>query len=413
MMKEYIFNGDWSFDLNLPEFSRLHSIKFFSSERETEHKGKLMNGCVPFRICDERTYEPDPTGEQFRAIEYLFNNEQQIITSLFQIFKHDINKFYAEACGEDDWIPELNTVEDLGKLIGIHNIMILTSHKDGISYFGIECAYLGDEEHGLAVVIHKDKLIGFSGIGDMGYECIYKDLGLDETRVFEDMLEQRHIGENVVHKPLDKYGKFKPWQLNSTSDYFGKLLIEKKNQIIIDEIESNQWDINLRFPELNKNLVDESAYSNNVEILDYLIRKGGDYSNSILQCINYGFYHPESIKFLVDKGASIDKHGYWGKTPLCDELESFARVIVRMDEYKNKDQKRYEKSIEEYEMHKQKIRFYLELGANPNFLNKEGNNYKDIVNNSWAEHVIQKFNVLGQVEELIFPKRPKSDKWKL
>ncbi|MFZ4478019.1 MAG: DUF6985 domain-containing protein, partial [Saprospiraceae bacterium] len=165
MMKEYIFNGDWSFDLYLPEFSRLHSIKFFSSERETEHKAKLMNGYVPFSICDERTYEPDPTGEQLSAIEYLLNNEQQIITSLFQIFKHDINKFYAEACGEDDWIPELNTVEDLGKLIGIQNIMILTSHKDGISYFEIDCAYLGDEEHGLAVVIHKDKLIGYSGIG--------------------------------------------------------------------------------------------------------------------------------------------------------------------------------------------------------------------------------------------------------
>jgi hypothetical protein len=397
-MKEYIFKGDWSFDIYLPEFSKLHSIKWFASENKT----KLENGFVPFRICDERTYETDPTSQQIRAIEYLLKNEKQIITSLFQAFKHEINKFYVDVWREDDWIPELNTVEDLGKLIGIYNIIVLTNHKDNISYIEIDFAYLGDEEHGLAVVIHMERLVGYSGIGDMGYECIYKDLGLDETKVFEDMLEQRHIGENVVHKSLEKFGKFKPWQLTSTEDYFSKLLRERKNQQLIDELETNKWDINIRFPLLNKNLVDIAAYSNNVEMLDYLINKGGDYSNSILQCISYGFYHPESIRFLVSKGASIDTHGYWGKTPLCNELENFVRVVFGKEEYRNKDQKRYEKAIEDYEMHKQKILFYLKLGANPNLLDKEGNNYKGYVSKLWNENYISKFKVVEQIEELIF-----------
>ncbi|PHN00567.1 DUF6985 domain-containing protein [Flavilitoribacter nigricans] len=408
----YQFDGDWEFNLRLPEFSKIHSDYWFRNRRRNELLQILENGYVPFQIFDERTYEPEPTEPQKNSIHYLIENENSLVESIFRIFKDQINKQYVEWCGEDDWIPELNTYEDLGKLARINSIQVLSKNKSHISYMRIDFEYKGDEEHGIAIILHKDQLIGFSGIGDMGYECIYKDLGLDEKKVFEEMLENRHIGENIVHKPLQKYGKFKPWQLNSTSDYFGKLLRERKNEKIIEEIESNQWDINLRFPGLNKNLVDKAAYSNNVEILDYLIVKGGDFSNSILQCINYGFYHPESIKFLVQKGASIDSCGYWGKTPLCYALENFIRATVRKEDYRDRDEKRYEQALKEYETNKEKIIFYLELGANPNNLDEEKKTYKDIANRSWAEHIIKKYKIHEQIEELIFPERTKKNKWK-
>jgi len=273
-----------------------------------------------------------------------------------------------------------------------------------ISYLRIDFEYKGDEEHGIAIILHKDRLIGFSGIGDMGYECIYKDLGLDKKKVFEEMLERRHIGENIVHKPLDKYGKFKPWQLNATSDYLSKLLREKNNKKIIEEIESKRLDINMRFPRLDKNLVDKAAYSNNVEILEYLIERGGDFSNSILQCINNGYFHPESIKLLVDKGASIDAtYGYWGQTPLYSQIRNFTQVVVNKEEHRKKRrEKSYERAVEELKMTKERILFYLELGANPNKLDKEGKTYKDVVQSSWAEHIIEKHQILEQVEELIY-----------
>lgn len=395
----YQFNGDWEFNLKLPQFSKIYSDYWFRYKNNT--LDLLKNGYVPFQIVDERSYDPEPTEAQKKAINYLIKHECSLVESIFNIFINDINQQYVEWYGESDWIPTLDTYKDFGKLVKINSIQILSDNKNQISYTRIDFEFLGDEEHGIAIILHKDQLIGFSGIGDMGYECISKDLGLDEKEVFEKMLEQRQIGENIVHKPLEKYGKFKPWQLNATGDYFGKLLSERKNDKIINEIESNQWDINLRFPSLNKNLVDKAAYSNNVEILEYLIHKGGDFSNSILQCISYGFYHPESIKFLVSKGASIDTFGFWGKTPLCYELENFARVVVRKEEYKNKDAKRYERAIEEYETHKNRIQLYLELGANPNKLDKMGKTYKDVVNSSWAEHIIQKFQVHKQVEELI------------
>lgn len=283
-IEKYQFNGDWEFNLKLPVLSKIYSDGWAKVRGSNELLAILEKGFVPFQIFDERTYEPDPTESQSNSINYLTENETLIGESIFEIFKNQINKKYVEWCGEDEWIPELNSYKDLGKLVRINNICILTESKNNLSYVGVNFEYVGDHEHGIAVILHKEDLIGFTGMGEMDYECIYKDLGLDEKRFHEEMLD----GENIVHKPLEKFGKFKPWQLNSTEDYFGKLLRERKNQQLIDEIETNKWDINLRFPLLNKNLVDIAAYSNNIEILDYLIKTGGDYSNSILQCINYG-----------------------------------------------------------------------------------------------------------------------------
>jgi len=294
----------------------------------------------------------------------------------------------------------------------INEIEIFTEHKDGQSYFQLSGEYKGDYEHGLLIVMHNNRLIDYDQIGEDGYRGVYEDLGEKGIAFRNFNIERRDYGENQIHKPISKYGKFKPWQLNATSEYFDQLFREKKNQKLIDEIETNQWDVNLRFPSLKKNLVDKAAYMNNVEVLDYLIERGGDYSESILQCINYGFYRPEAIKFLVAKGASIDTRGYWGKTPLCNVIENFARIVVRKEEYKNKDKRRYERAMEEYEELKKEIRFYLELGADPNLLDKEENTYVEIVERSWAEHIIKEYRVLEQVEEVIFPERPKKVSWK-
>lgn len=403
-MKQFNFNGDWEVEINLQEFIN-SNLKW--SENISSSKLKTS---IKLKILDLKNLEPDPTKEQIATINYIIDNEISVLKSVCKAFQ-TINKTYGDNCGEHDWYSKEMNFYELGNVFLINEIEIFTEHKNGQAYFQLNGEYKGDYEHGLIVVMHLDKLIDYNQIGEDGYNGVYNDLGEQATSFREFNIRQREFGENKVHTPIPKYEKFKPWQLNSTSEYFENLLREKKNKKIIDEIENNQWDINLRFPSLDKNLVDISAYLNNIEVLGILIEKGGDYSKSILQCINYGFYRPESIKLLVSKGASIDTYGYWNKTPLCNELENFIRVIVRKEEYKNEDQKRYDKAIEEYKLHKKKIQFYLELGANPNHLDKDKKTYEDIVKNSWAEHVLEKYNIIGQVENLLFPNQSKISKW--
>ena len=79
-------------------------------------------------------------------------------------------------------------------------------------------------------------------------------------------------------------------------------------------------------------------------------------------------------------------------------------AIVNIEEYRNKDKKRFDIALQKFEVTKKKIQFYLELGADPINLDLEGNTYIDIVNKSWSEHVIKNHKIHKKVKELIYPK---------
>ncbi len=92
-MSRHKFNGDWKFNLSLPELSKIHSEKWFKSSHHVHHKNILINGLVPCQIVDERNLFPDPTLEQEAALNYLVNHEIELVNSLFLIFSEKINKF--------------------------------------------------------------------------------------------------------------------------------------------------------------------------------------------------------------------------------------------------------------------------------------------------------------------------------
>jgi len=255
--------------------------------------------------------------------------------------------------------------------------------------------------------MHNDRLIEYAGGGDLDYAGVYKDLGEEGKNLRERNIKNRDFGTNEIHKPLAKYGKFKPWQLNATSYYFDKLIREKNTQQTIEEIENNNWDINLRFPELGKNLLDKAAYLNNTSILEYLIDRGGDSSRSMQQCMSRGFYHKEAIELLVKKGVSIDAFDHWGNTPLCIQMKSYIRGVVNLERYMKSDLQRVEKTKENIAKAKEKINYYLALGANPKRLNKDGSDYKAILRKQWNETFLEQNNIFRKVEELIFTSEPK------
>lgn len=403
-LDQYQFNGEWRFKLKLPEFSQLHSNYWFGSERQAEHRATLLNGYVPFHIHDERSYDPKPTPAQEATIAYLIANEKKVVFNCFYYCKNEINPFYAESCGDDEWIPSLKYMKNLGQLIGIYTIRILTEEKNGQAYFQIDCDYLGDEEHGLTIIFHQERLIGYSGIGDMTYECVYKDLGVQQDEIFKVMLANRDFGVNKIHRVLEPFGKFKPWQLEATKDYIGKLLRDKANKQLIEEIESNNWVINYQFPPLNKNLADLAANANNVEILGYLIDKGTDFSQSMIQCTNY-YIKKEAIECLVKHGANVDEFIYQGVNAFHNELMNFANARRDQINYSGKDEKRLEKATESLAKHKANLEFFLSMGANPNCCDQQGNDYKQVLRKRYKEDYLIKNGILEQIEQVIQNKK--------
>lgn len=398
--QSYKFDGDWEFELEFPILSKINSEEWYSDDIDQI----LREGYVPILILDEKTLDPEPTNNQSNAIEYLLQNEEDLVNTIRDLFIHQINQKFVEWNGGDYWIPEMNSILDLGNLLRINKIQILVPHKKDISYKRIDFEYKGDVEHGISIILHKNRLVGFFDNDDMDYSCIIKDLntGID---AFEAQYKIQETPPFQIHQPLEKYKKLKPWQVDSTYQYFQNLFEESLNKEIIEEIESNKWDINHRFADENKNLPDIAAYYNNVEILRYLVDNKGDFTKSILQCYDWnGRLNKESLIYLIDRGANINMLLNNEKTILCYWLESFIRDLVQKEKFKEENSERYKHYVRNYNIAKYNIQFFLELGANPNILDNENRNYKDIINMTFADYINKENEVLEQVEALILPK---------
>jgi len=398
---KFEFNGDWHIDLKLEKLADLHSSEWFTSEKNIVHKTKLENGFIPIEIFDQRNYDPDPLPCQLSAIQYLIENQDLILTAVFKELKTVINPWYAEACGEDDWIPELEHNSDLGKHLGILDLKVLPNEKNGMAYYRLDAEYIGDEESGIAIILHKDNVIGHTGIRHMDYACISKDLGLDQNAIFDSHHANRDLGRNMVHQPIPKYAKLKPWQNEATYDYIRMLLSQKKNDEFIDAIEEGNWDINRRFHELGHNCVDLAANGKNPEMIAYLISKGGDYSKSILECIGLNF-HNESIECLVKHGANIDQLTYWDTTPLKEEIFNFIEGFGKIAWHEKYNVEMLSDTLRKQEKYKNNILFLLKMGANQNSLDKNGNNYKALLKDRFLdENILRERGIIEKLETIL------------
>jgi len=404
-MKPFEFTGDWEFAMHLDKFMA-------SNSNWGDNIGNNKNSnLIKCSILDLKTYDPDPIEEQLFSIQYLIKNQTKVLEFLCAAFD-TINRKYGESRGEHDWYPAKLSVEEFGKTFFISSIEILTEYKDGHAYLQFNGEYRGDYEHGLIVVMHFDKLIGYTQIGEDVYKEIYDDLGEEGIAFRQFNIDHQNFEKDKVHQPLPKYGKLKPWQLTATGEYFDNLIRVKDHQKFMQEVETSNWDLNLRFPHSNKNLLDMAAYKNNIEIIEYLLRKGADASTALDQCMHKGFFYKKAIKCFVENGISIDKLSALGITPLCQQIKSYLRYTRFLSSYKDGD-RNIEKTQQEIASIEDRIKFYISLGAKPNEMDKEGNDYKAFLAKGWQEDFLIKNNIYQKMEALLFPDKPKKQKWKL
>ncbi len=408
-MKQFNFNGDWKFEINLTEFIE-------SNSKWNEHLNSYQpskDSPIKIKIIDFRDFEPDPLKEQIETIQYIQENGKLILEALFNQFDI-VNKTHGDSFGEHDWYHNIN---ELGELFLIREIEVFTEHKDGQAYFQLNGEYKGDPEHGLIVAMHKNRLIGFDAIGEDTYKEVYEDLGAEGLTLKEYASKHRYPRKEEMHAPLPKYGKFKPWQLYDTADYFERVLREKKNKQLIQELESNNWNLNLRFPNLGKNILDIAAYMNNVEMIQYFIKRNADPSLALDQCIYKGSFSKESIIALISNGVSIDTIGNYNYTPLGFEINNFVRTYYsialhdKIDFNNGLPPKNEEKQIAQIEAYKNKIKFFYELGADPTKCDTSGNSYIDLAKKLLDNEAIEKYKVVNQLDRC-FIKKKKKRSWK-
>ncbi len=149
------------------------------------------------------------TIEQVNAIKYLLDNSDivrdALLTGLLNEIP-DLKEVY------EDLVPEIHKIEDFRNCIGLSSIHLMSSDKDDFAYIGFELGCDWDEEHGIGVMMHKDRVIAI-GQADTAFDSwvTLEDNGtteLDAKKRIEEnskLQEERQASENK--KPWWKFWK--------------------------------------------------------------------------------------------------------------------------------------------------------------------------------------------------------------
>lgn len=197
-------------ELNFEEGEEWYLEKEFENVKEFRETGLYSmaksndsNGYVGIYVQE---YDFDqPQDFQKNALNYFNNNQEKVLIAIcngiIEYYPKLMEMYSVEEFDEEYGFPELKDINDVKKIIGIGNIHILDDQKDDYSYLGFECGCPWDEEHGLGIIIHKERVIDVSSadIALSGSKELRKDNGTytDEERIRDEEWAKR-IANNIA-----------------------------------------------------------------------------------------------------------------------------------------------------------------------------------------------------------------------
>jgi len=145
---------EWYLEEEFEEIKEFRNTDFSTFLEEGQ-----SDGCVGISVSE---YLEEPQDFQQEALNYFDNNQKKVLNALCQgviDYYPKLMEIYDYMESTEDYFPKISTPADVKKIIGISHIEILDDEKDGIGYIGFGCACPWDEEHGLGVIMHKDRVI--------------------------------------------------------------------------------------------------------------------------------------------------------------------------------------------------------------------------------------------------------------
>lgn len=378
---KFIFNGDWEFTLDTPDF-----LGYFANERKDIHNSLKK---LRVEIQDELTENPDPSPMQLRTLEYFLENQEVIAAQVCQKVLDEMPEIIRSYNLENESEFQDLTINDIKSLIEIRTIYIHPDTKEGFAYYDLSGNCKWDEEHGLSILFWKDKPIWIGQIdGSSSWEAL-KDNG-----TYEEVLEKQ---KNVVlEKPKlfeshPKYGKLKPSQRFANENYPSNLLRQNLYNEFIDHINQSNYDQS-KLQELFR----QSLQENRTEIIEFLMPKVN------LNGLIHWFHKSQNIiDFLLEKEVSINETDHYEKTILAKAMFDLRYQLATLAEYKLRNPDA-ELSKDNIEKSKQFILWLVSKGADPNHKSIESayafssNQYDSKVLIEEMKNVLRPFQVESQ-----------------
>jgi len=147
---------------------------FYGSKDGNETSNGLVKVFIKGRQVD---YVKITTQEQINSLNFLHDNADKIRDEILNALLNElpeIRDIY------EDLVPEINSISDFQNVLGLSIIHIMDSDKDGFAYIGYELGCDWDDEHGIGIMTHKDRVIEI-GQADTSFNSwiTYKDNGTE------------------------------------------------------------------------------------------------------------------------------------------------------------------------------------------------------------------------------------------
>ena len=350
-MSSYQFEGKWEDQIQLPYLAGFLN----TSGAYTGIVNKANTGTVNMIIMDEWSTDPDPMPAQLKAIHNLMDNQTAILNALLQHVYKDYERirsiYQYEEPEKSTLTPDLDSAEDLKKLIGVGNIFIHNTVRNGIADIGFECGCTWDEEHGLGVKMN---------------DCDLIHIGMaDEAFSTDSPANYKQPDPPVKYTPHPKYGTLKPFQEQENKNYERYLIIQGYYDQLNAHLANGEVDLESKGKQLLETAIRREAYEAASDLIGYGVAPNVIWPDVVRLGIS-----EKQLGFLIAKGLDVNSPDGAGNTAImlkCTELAKFFDFRWQSKKYGHNREEEYNQKITQL---KQEAQMLYEKGGDPGQQNR-------------------------------------------
>lgn len=116
---------------------------------------------------NRETDQTAPSLQQTEAYHFLMSHQEQIRDSILERLLTDYDQMSETYEYEPEeaakWMPPVESRSDFEPLISLLAVVIHQVHKDGMAYIGFEFECTWDDEHGVGVMMHRQRIVKIGG----------------------------------------------------------------------------------------------------------------------------------------------------------------------------------------------------------------------------------------------------------
>lgn len=146
------------------------------------------------------------TEEQIQALGFLNDNDAKIRDEILHALLKEIPEIRDIY---EDLVLEMNSITDFKPVVGLSIVHVMDSDKDGFAYIGYELGCDWDEEHGIGVMMHKDRVVEI-GQAEISFNSwiTYKDNGTEMEQEAKWKAENRVVVAENINESKKPWWKF-------------------------------------------------------------------------------------------------------------------------------------------------------------------------------------------------------------